>query len=360
MRIAILPGDGIGPEITAAMMHVLHRVTNVFKLPIKMLCLPVGLTALSKLGSTLPAESRNAAISAEGVVLGPLSTYEYPPPEEGGINASSELRRDLNLFANIRPVRRYQPLSGTGVEVDLVIVRENTEGFYAVRSMIAGSGEFMPTANLALAIRKISLEASLAIATVGFELARQRRRHLTIVHKANVLKLSDGLFLRGVHEIGRNYPDVETDEVLVDAMAALLVREAKRFDVILTTNLFGDILSNEAAELAGGLGLAPSLNVGHDHAMAQASHGSAPDIAGKGIANPIALILSVSLLLDWLGKKSNQERFGESATAVRIGVQQLLESPSTRTADIKGNCRTEAFGTRLADLIGMSDKTRVS
>jgi isocitrate dehydrogenase (NAD+) len=350
MRLAVLPGDGIGPEITDATVRVLHCVSDLHGLSIDIMRLPVGLRALSEHGTTFPESSRELAASADGIVLGPLSTYQYPPPQAGGINASAELRSSLNLFANIRPSRRRAvPAKAKGM--DLVIVRENTEGFYAARSMFAGSGEFMPTPDLAFAVRKISSEASKSVARVSFELARARRRRVTVIHKANVLRLSDGLFLKSVQEVGQQYPDVETDAILVDAMAAFLVRDASRFDVVLTTNLFGDVLSNEAAELAGGLGLAPSLNIGDQHALAQASHGSAPDLAGLDLANPTALILSAGQLLTWLGNKHGDVRFLDAAAAIERGVDLLLQNPATRTADVGGQCGTKAFADHLVDIL---------
>jgi 3-isopropylmalate dehydrogenase len=181
--------------------------------------------------------------------------------------------------------------------MDIVLVRENTEGFYASRSMYAGSGEFMPDPDSAFSFRKITRSASARVAKVAFEMARRRRRKVSVIHKANVLKVSDGLFLEAVRSVADDYTDVELEELLVDAAAALLVREPSRFDVMLTTNMFGDILSNEAAELSGGLGMAPSLNIGMRSAMAQACHGSAPDIAGINRANPTGLMLSVAMLL---------------------------------------------------------------
>jgi isocitrate/isopropylmalate dehydrogenase len=336
MRLAVLPGDGIGPEIADAAVQVLRCVSDMYGLSIDIVVLPIGLKALAGSGTTFPDASRDAAVSADGIVLGPLSTYQYPPPQEGGINASAELRTSLNLFANIRPSRCRAALPAKCQGMDLVIVRENTEGFYAARSMFAGSGEFMPTPGLALAVRKISSEASEAVARISFEIARSRRRRLTIIHKANVLRLSDGLFLKSVEAVGQRYPDVEVETILVDAMAALLVRDPSRFDVVLTTNLFGDVLSNEAAELAGGLGLAPSLNVGERHAVAQASHGSAPELAGLDRANPTALILSAAQLLVWLGDRHHDPRFSEAAEMIERRIDLLLQSPATRTPDVAG------------------------
>src|SRR5262249_4639291 len=200
-----------------------------------------------------------------------------------------------------------------GSPVDLIIARENTEGFYADRSMFLGSGEFMPTPDLALSVRKITRMGSTRIAETAFALARQRRHKVTAVHKANVLGVSDGLFLESVRAVASRFPEVEYDERIIDAMAALLVREAAAFDVIVTTNMFGDILSDLASEISGSLGLAASLNAGAAHAMAQAQHGSAPDIAGQDRANPASLIGSAAMLLDWLRERRADQRLTRPA-----------------------------------------------
>jgi 3-isopropylmalate dehydrogenase len=228
--------------------------------------------------------------------------------------------------------------------MDLVIVRENTEGFYSDRNMFAGSGEFMPDPDMALSVRKVTARGVARIARAAFERALARRRKVTAVHKANVLKLSDGLFLREVRKLAAQFPQVELEEVIVDAAAALLIRHPDRFDVILTTNMFGDILSDEASELSGSLGLGGSINVGDDICVAQAQHGSAPDIAGKDIANPTSLLLSCAMLLDWFGRRRGSSDVQLAARALDGAVESVLADPATRTADIGGTLGTAAFG----------------
>ena len=290
-----MEGDGIGPEITAATLRVVRALDGVFKLGLAFKPVSIGLAALRAQGTTLPPAAVEAATAADGVILGPVSHNDYPPLAEGGLNPSGELRKRLDLFANIRPAKSRGGLPPRcGSAVDLVIARENTEGFYADRSMFSGPGELMPTPDLALAIRKVTRAGSTRIAEAAFELAMRRRRRLTAVHKANVLRVSDGLFLECVRAVAARYPAVAYEERIIDAMAALLVRNAAEFDVIVTTNMFGDILSDEASEISGSLGLAESINAGATHAIAQAQHGSAPDIAGKDIANPTALIGSTA------------------------------------------------------------------
>lgn len=311
----------------------------------------IGLVALETQGTTLPGDVLRRARDADGVILGPVSTYEYPPVEEGGVNPSATIRRQLELYANIRPSCTRSGVPAVAADMDLVVVRENTEGFYADRNMSVGPGEFQPSEDIAIAMRKISAAGCRRIATVAFELAQRRRKSVTMVHKANVLKVSDGLFRREVLSVAESYPEVTVDETLVDAMAAMLIRKPSAFDVIVTTNMFGDILSDEAAELAGGLGLAAALNAGDKHAVAQAVHGSAPDIAGQGIANPAALMLSTAMLLDWLGARHNREDLTTAAKYFRDAVDGCLGDVSNRTPDLGGTARTARFGEIVASKI---------
>jgi 3-isopropylmalate dehydrogenase len=233
--------------------------------------------------------------------------------------------------------------------MDLVIVRENTEGFYADRSMHLGPGELMPTPDLALAVRKISAQGSRRIALAAFRLARTRRKKVTAVHKINVLKVTEGLFLREVRAAAKEFADVAYDEQLVDSMTAMLVRDAARFDVVVTTNMYGDILSDLASELSGGLGLAGSINAGDEHCMAQAQHGSAPDIAGKDVANPTSAILSLVMLLEWLAERRRDEALRKAARAISDALEGVLRSPETRTRDLGGTLGTAAFARLVSE-----------
>ena len=344
MRIAVLPGDGIGPEIVGATVEVLRALDARHHLALEFDERPIGLVPLAREGTTFPQAARDAVAAADAILLGPVSHNEYPPRAQGGINASGELRITLDLYANVRPSRSRPGLQHWGrTPMDLVIVRENTEGFYTDRNMHVGPGEFMPEPGIALAIRKITAKASSRIARTAFELARTRRRKVTAVHKANVLHVSDGLFLDEVRKVAAEFSDVAYDEQLVDSMAALLVRDAARFDVIVTTNMYGDILSDEAAELSGSLGLAGSINAGERHCMAQAQHGSAPDIAGQDRANPTSLVLSAAMLLDWLGARHALPRYVEAARQIEQAIDVLLADPRRRTRDLGGPLGTRAF-----------------
>ncbi len=343
MKILVLPGDGIGPEITAATLDVLRAADAALSLGLRFETREIGLVALRDQGTTLPQDAMTRIPEVDGVLLGPVSHYEYPTRDKGGINPSGELRTVFELYANLRPCRSREGLTILRKPMDLVIVRENTEGFYSDRNMFAGGGEFMPDPDMAFSLRKITAKASARIARTAFDLARRRRRKVTAVHKANVVKLSDGLFLREVRKVAADYPDVELEELIVDAAAALLIRTPDRFDVIVTTNMFGDILSDEASELSGSLGLGGSINVGDTICVAQAQHGSAPDIAGRDLANPSSLILSAAMLLDWRGRRDGNRALTAAAALIEGAVEAVLRNPQTRTRDIGGTLGTAAF-----------------
>jgi isocitrate/isopropylmalate dehydrogenase len=345
MNILILEGDGIGPEISAATVRVMMRANEAFGLGMEFSSMPIGFTAMEKSQTTFPKETLEAAKRADGTVLGPVSHNDYPPVAQGGINPSGALRIGLDLYANIRPARTRPGFAPPcGKPLDLVIVRENTEGFYSDRSMYLGPGEMMPTPDLALSFRKITRLASTRIVESAFALARREgRKKVTAVHKANVLRVSDGLFLECARQVAAKYPDIAYEEKIVDAMAALLVRDASQFDVIVTTNMFGDILSDQASELSGSIGLAASLNAGDSYGVAQAQHGSAPEIAGKDLANPSSLIGSVAMLLAWLGQKHAKDNYGRAAAAIEQALDDTIASPAERTRDLGGTLGTKAF-----------------
>jgi len=351
MKILVLPGDGIGPEITDATLAVLDRANARYRLGLEWQTEQIGFTTLKSRGTTLPDEVMEAARKAPGIILGPISHLDYPSREEGGINVSGEFRVKLDLFANIRPAKSRLGVGLTGKPVDLVIYRESTEGFYADRNMYMGLGEFMPTEDMALAIRKVTARQCERIARAAFACAAKRRKKVTAVHKANVLRISDALFLREVRKVAAEYPDVQLDEKIVDAMAALLLRDPTVFDVIVTTNMFGDILSDEASELSGSIGLAGSTNAGDDQCVAQAQHGSAPDIAGQDRANPTSLLLSAAMLLEWMGTRYQRAEFDAAARAVETAIDSALQSPATRTRDLGGTLGTRAFAEHVAGLI---------
>lgn len=343
MKILVLPGDGIGPEISTATVEVMEAVDRRFRLGLEFEQRDIGFVAYDRCGTTLPDEVLQRAREVDGIVLGPISHMDYPPRDKGGVNISAAMRVKLDLYANVRPARTRPGVPHRGTEMDLVIMREATEGMYPDRNMHLGNGEFMPVEGVALSMRKITAHACERIARAAFELARTRRRKVTAVHKANNFIVTDGLFLSEVRKVGREFPDVELEELIVDATAAYLVRNAARFDVICSTNFYSDILSDLASELSGSLGLAGSINANRDQCCAQAQHGSAPDIAGQNRANPTSLVLSAAMLLNWLGDKHGMPNFNEAGRAIEEAVDAVLADPQTRTPDLGGPLGTDAF-----------------
>jgi 3-isopropylmalate dehydrogenase len=340
MRIVILPGDGIGPEITAATIDVLNAASRRFDLGLMLIHDIAGHESLRKYGATVTPELLETVRQADGLVLGPTATFDFKDESKGEINPSKFFRKNLDLYANIRPARTYPGLPTRVGEFDLVVVRENTEGFYSDRNMEQGNGEILVTPDVAISLRRITRKCCERIARSAFELAARRNKHVSIVHKANVLRIADGMFIDICHQVATDYPDITVDDFIVDAMMAHVVRNPKRFDVIVTTNMFGDILSDLTAELSGSLGLGGSINAGDGHAMAQAAHGSAPDIAGQDIANPFSLILSAGLLLGWYGQRNGQGKFHDAAAAIeQVASHVIAAGEGTRDAGGK-------FGTR--------------
>jgi len=305
--------------------------------------MPVGRRALDTHGATLPPGTLETLAQMDGFVLGPIGHREYPKVP-GAINPHPIMRKHFNLFANVRPTRSYPGIGCLYDDIDLVIVRENNEGFQPDRNMVAGSGEFRPTDEVTLSVRVITRTGSRRVARAAYELARQRRKHLTYVHKDTVFKLSCGMFVEECNRLAVEYPDVRVDDVIVDTFAMRLVRDPQSFDVVVTTNMFGDILSDEAAGLVGGLGMAPGLCIGDgDVAMAQATHGSAPDIAGKGIANPYAMIESTRMMFEWLGHSRGNDGAVRMAAAMSQATTAAVADPKARTGDIRGSGNTASF-----------------
>lgn len=343
IELGALLGDGIGPDIVQATMSVMIQAGKRHGLNLKFIELPVSISAHETHGTTMPTETIDALSNLKGWVLGPVTTHNYPANDPTFVNPSGYLRKHFCLYANQRPARAFQGISSIRDDIDLVIMRENTEGFYADRSLYEGSGEFRPDADTVLSLRLVTREASLRIARQAFELARNRgdRRRVTAVHKANVLRSGCGLFLECCQEVAREYPDVTFDDCHVDACALYLITRPETFDVIVTTNMFGDILSDEAAGLVGGLGLAPGLNIGDDRAMAQATHGSAPEIAHLHVANPIAEILSGQMLMSWLAHQYSSEALLSAANDIERAIAAVLREGKSLTPDLGGRSGTQ-------------------
>ena len=354
MKLLVLRGDGIGPEIVSAALTATEALNRKFDLGLAYEDADFGLASIEKNGDAVPQATLDKARASDGVICGPHDSVAYPPPHDQVVTPAGRLRKAFDLYANIRPARIRPGVPAHVDEMDLVVCRENTEGFYADRSMFAGIGEFMPTPDMALSIRKITREGSARIAETAFQLARRRRGKVTVMHKGNVLTLTDGLFRETAFDVATRYPDVTVDEVLADAIFALVVRRPQDFDVILTTNLYGDFLSDLTAELAGGLGIGGSINAGTDVCAAQAAHGSAPDIMGQNVANPTAMILSVAMLLDWLGERHERTGLKDAARCLNAALDAQLADAAGRTRDLGGPLATDAFAEALAERIAQT------
>lgn len=333
LRIALVPGNGIGPEITASAQRVMEATGR----GIEWIRVPVGDEAVAATGHPLPPESVRA-LRALGVVLkgplivekgkGRLVCRQEDGSEQVYPSLNNALRRELGLFVNPRPIRGWGTISGRWADLDIVIMREVTEDVYAGLERVVDAGR-------AEAVKLTTRAAALRVARYSFEFARRHgRRRVTCVHKANVLGLTDGLFLACCREVASAYPEIEFDDCMVDAAAYALARSPRRFDVMVMSNQYGDILSDLAAGLVGSLGLAPGANIGEHGAMFEASHGAAPDIAGRGIANPVALILSGALLLRHVGA-TREADWVEQAT------RQVLLAGASLTPDLGGGAGTE-------------------
>jgi 3-isopropylmalate dehydrogenase len=342
-------GDGIGPEIVpAARLVVDNALGSTGANPIDWVDLPMGAKAFAEFGRAIPETNFAQLDSCDGWLVGPHDSESYPRSWHDGPERvpSAELRGRYELFANIRPSRNRAGVPSRVSDVDLLIVRENTEGLYSDRNMFLGSGEFMPTPDIALTVGLFTRSAIRRVVRAAFEHAATRRRHLTIVHKANVMPIAFRMFLEEARAIGQEFPDIEVDDVLFDAMAALLVRKPEAFDVIVTENLFGDTLSDLAGELVGALGMSGSINAGEKYAMAQAAHGSAPDIAGQGIANPIGMIVSAAMLLRWLGDTYEDPATFAAGERIESAVDAAVES-GVRTRDLGGSASTDEITTAI-------------
>ena len=328
--ITVIRGDGIGPEIMDATLHVL----DAMQLGLQYEFADAGMVALEKHGELLPAATMDSIRRNRIALKSPLTT-----PVGGGFSSINvELRKRFDLYANVRPAKSFpNTKSRFPSGVDLITVRENTEGAYIGEGQqLSADGE---TATLT---QKITRRGSERIVRYAFDLARKTgRKKVTVVHKANILKSTSGLFLKTAREVAQQYPDIECNEMIVDNTCMQLVMRPEQFDIIVTTNLFGDIISDLCAGLVGGLGLAPGANIGTDAAIFEAVHGSAPDIAGKGIANPCALLLGAGQMLDHIGMR-------EQATRLRDAIVATLEAKDSLTPDLGGGGTTLSFAKAIA------------
>jgi 3-isopropylmalate dehydrogenase len=332
--ISLVPGDGIGPELTEATLKVLDAVQNEFGIKLKIVEAPAGDIAIEQFGKALPDDSVEKIKASHACLKGPVG--------ESAADVIVKLRLMFDLYANLRPLKAYPNVPVARSDIDMLFVRENTEDVYK-------GLEHTLDPNTTICIRLITRRACERIAKKAFEMARLRnnKKKVTAIHKANVMRVTDGLFRDVCREVSKQYPDIAFNELYVDAASMRLIKEPQVFDVVCTCNMFGDILSDEAAQQIGGLGMAPGANLGDDFALFEPIHGSAPNRAGKHTANPISMILSAKMMLDWFGEKYSDEKCLSAGKAIENGVIYALRNRQT-VPDLGGKTTTVGMAEAIA------------
>ena len=333
-KISLIPGDGIGPELSEATMQILNAVQKKFDIDLDVIQVEAGDGCYEKTGVALPEETVEAIRNSHACMKGPVG--------ETAADVIVRLRILFDLYANLRPIKTYPPVPSLKPDIDMMFVRENTEDVYR--------GIEYETEEGAFCIRVITKKNSKRIAKKAFETARRRngKKRVTAIHKANVMKKTCGLFARICREVAKEYPDIKFDELYVDAASMRLIKEPETFDVFVTPNMFGDILSDEAAQLIGGLGMAPGANIGDDFALFEPIHGSAPNRAGKQTANPCSMILSAKMMLDWLGEKYDDNECLKAAEAIENAVATTLRKGKDVIPDLGGKAKTIEMAKAMA------------
>ena len=333
-KISLITGDGIGPELSDSAISVLNKIHDKFDLKLDITKLSAGDKALEQTGKALPDETVDVIKQSDVCLKAPVG--------ESAADVIVVLRRILDLYANIRPAKSYPHMPALRDDIDMVIVRENTEDLYIGKEFSLG--------NSAVALRIISEDASKRIAKYAFETAMQRNsmKKVTCVHKSNVMRITDGLFAKACTDVSKDYPEITFEEMYVDACAMNLIRQPQKFDVVVTTNLFGDILSDESSQVVGGLGMAPAANIGDNFALFEPVHGAAFDIAGKNIANPSSFLLSIKMMFDWIGSKHNDSKCIEVGQKLESTIFDLVKS-GIKTKDIGGDSTTLEFTKQITD-----------
>ena len=350
MKIGILFGDDIGLEVVPECIKVMRAAASRAGLAVDWQPLPIGKRGHEEHGNTLPAVTEEALRELDGWVMGPIGHAAYPRGDPTWV--MPPVRKKFELFAAVRPSRSYASLASVHKDVDIVFVRELTEGMLYSETVVAGAPEFRPNDEITIATRVITRKGSSRVAREAFEIARTRaRKKVTAAHKEPVYRLACGMFAEECRKMAREYPDVKFEEAMIDTISMKLVMTPQQYDVVVTTNQFGDILTDIGAGLVGGLGLAPGLCVGERQAMAQATHGSAPDIAGRNIANPYAMIMSGQMLLAWLGRRHNEPRATEAAQRIQNAMTSLFQEARHLTRDLGGSASTQQMGDAIAALV---------
>jgi 3-isopropylmalate dehydrogenase len=347
LKLGILEGDDIGLEVVPECVKVMKAAAALCGLDIQWQPLPIGRRGHEEHGDTLPEVTERALRALDGWIMGPIGHAAYPRGDPTWV--MPPVRKKFELFAALRPALSHPGIASVHKEVDIVFVRELTEGMLYSETVVAGAPEFRPNDDITVSMRVITRKGANRVAREAFEIARTRsRRKLTAAHKEPVYRLACGMFAEECRKVAREYPEVAFEEMMIDSISMKLVMDPRRFDVVVTTNQFGDILTDIGAGLVGGLGLAPGLCVGERQAMAQATHGSAPDIAGRGIANPYAMIMSGQMLLEWLGRRHREPAATAAAQAILGGVRKVIAGGRPLTRDLGGTATTSEMGDAIA------------
>ncbi len=335
-KVSMIEGDGIGPELSKATLTVLDSAQKNFGIKLNIVEAEAGDTTFAKKGIALPTETVDKIKASHVCLKGPVG--------ETAADVIVKLRLMFDLYANLRPIKSYPNSGAMRPDIDMMFVRENTEDLYKGLEFSLG--------DTAIALRVITRKNTERISKRGFEIARIRngKKKVTAIHKANVMRVTDGLFSSVCREVAKQYPDVAYNELYVDAASMRLIKEPQEFDVLVTPNLFGDILSDEAAQLVGGLGMAPGANIGDNFALFEPIHGSAPNRAGKQTANPISMILAAKMMLDWLGERYNDSNCLKAGAAIGDSVVRTLKSGPT-VPDCGGRATTQAMAEAIAKAI---------
>ena len=350
LKIRILLGDDIGLEVVPECVKVMKTAAAKVGLAVQWREFSIGRQGHELHGHTMPQVTVDGLRDCDGWITGPIGHGAYPRNDPTWI--MPPLRKKFDLFASIKPVRSYPNIKSVHKNVDIVFLREVTEGMQSSDTIVAGAGEFRPNDEISIGTRVVTRAGANRVAREAFEIARTRpRRKVAAVHKEPVYRLVCGMFAEECRKVAKEFPDCTLEEVLVDGFAMKVVMNPQQYDVVVTTNQFGDILTDEGAGLVGGLGLAPGLCVGERQAMAQATHGSAPDIAGKNSANPYALIMSGKMLLEWLGRKRNEPKAVEAARLIDAAVDKVIAEAQHLTADLGGTASTTAMGDAIAAML---------
>ena len=347
LKIGVLHGDDIGLEVVPECVKVIKAAAARAGLAIDWQTLPIGRSGHEEHGNTLPPVTEQALRGLDGWIMGPIGHAAYPRGDPTWV--MPPVRKKFELFAALRPALAHATIASVHKNVDIVFVRELTEGMLYSETVVAGGPEFRPNDDITVAMRVITRKGSQRVAREAFAIARTRpRKKVTAAHKEPVYRLACGMFAEECRKVAKEFPDVEFEEMMIDSASMKLVMQPQRFDVVVTTNQFGDILSDIGAGLVGGLGLAPGLCVGDRQAMAQATHGSAPDIAGRNIADPYAMIMSGQMLLAWLGRKRSEPRASEAAQHIQRAVSRVIAEAKHLTPDLGGSAGTSEMGDAIA------------